>query len=60
MAICDNCKGSFSLLHTDFCKTCPERPDCFQFPNIDLLAILVEEKVLRIDASGYRQILCKS
>lgn len=57
MAVCDYCKGSFGLLSSDYCKTCSERPNCFQYPAIDLLNLLIDEKILRIDyKTGLRYI----
>ena len=60
VAMCDSCKLPFSLLSTDYCKTCPEFPSCVSFPSIDLLGILIKHHQISIEPrTGMRVILCK-
>ena len=54
MAICDSCRGGFSLLNSDYCKTCVEFNACMKFPGIDLLSLLSQEKLMRISKAGTR------
>jgi len=59
MALCDQCHGSFRLLSADYCKTCPELSFCISIPSVNLLEILCLEKVLRLNPSGTRAVLCQ-